>query len=319
MYFKKNDIIKKNTVKSIKNISIFEQIQNYLKMIKFSHTIFALPFAGIALIEIFYKYFIKESYLNWSLNEAIFKIIGIIICMISMRSAAMGFNRIVDRKFDALNPRTAQREIPSGKISLKHAYIFVLIFTLIFIISAFMINSLAGLLSPIAILVTFGYSYTKRITFFSHFILGFAIGIVPMAVWIALLNKIEIESIFLSLCLMFYIAGFDIIYACQDMDFDQSMKLYSIPAKFGLLKALWIARFSHIVSLVSLIVFAFLSQLNIIFAITIIIIAILFFIEHYLVKDGKTENIPIAFFNINSIISSVLFFGLLLDRFIFFY
>ncbi len=311
--------LERNDYESSKKISLLVQIENYLKMIKFSHTIFALPFAGVALIEIFYKNYIMNNTLKWTMSEIILKIIGILICMISMRSAAMGFNRIVDRKFDALNPRTSQREIPSGKISLKHAYIFVIIFTIIFIISAFLINSLAGFLSPVAILVTFGYSYTKRITFLSHFILGFAIGIVPIAVWIAILNKIEIESVLLSLSLMFYIAGFDIIYACQDINFDQSMKLYSIPAKFGLIKALLIARLSHIISLISLIFFAILSELKIIFAITILIISILFFIEHYLVKDGKTENIPIAFFNINSIISSVLFFGLLLDRIIFYY
>ncbi len=312
MNFNKNPLIKTNQNTNSK--TIFEQIQNYLKMIKFSHTIFALPFAGVALVEIIYKYYINESNLNWKIHELMIKIIGILICMISMRSAAMGFNRIVDRRFDALNPRTSQREIPTGKISLKHAIIFVAIFTIIFILSAFMINPLAGYLSPIAILLTFGYSYTKRITYLSHFILGFAIGIVPMAVWIALLNTIEIESFFLSLCLMFYIAGFDILYACQDIDFDQFMKLYSIPAKFGLVKALWIARFSHFISVISLIIFAILSKLNIIFAITIGIIAILFFIEHYLVKDGKMEKIPIAFFNVNSIISTVLFFGLLLDR-----
>ncbi|GIX42143.1 MAG: 4-hydroxybenzoate octaprenyltransferase [Leptospiraceae bacterium] len=299
------------------NKSLLEIIESYLRMIKFSHSIFALPFAGIAVIEVLYKYYFKHSVLNWTKEELIIKVIGIIICMVSMRSAAMGFNRIVDREFDAKNPRTSQREIPAGKISLSNAKLFVVIFTIIFIISAFIINPLAGYLSPIVVLVTFGYSYTKRITFLCHFILGFAIGIAPIAVWVALLNKIEIVSLFLGASLMFYIAGFDILYACQDIEFDKKTNLYSIPAKFGIKKAMWIARISHFISLIFLIFFSYYSKLNIIFYITVFMVGILFFIEHYLVRGGRIENIPIAFFHINSIISTILFFGLLLDRIIF--
>ena len=301
-----------------KIIQIFSSIESYLRMIKFSHTIFALPFAGIAVVEILYKYYFKNFILNWTLEELILKIIGILLCMISMRSAAMGFNRIVDREFDAKNPRTSNREIPSGKISLKKAKIFVIIFTIIFILSAFLINTLAGFLSPIVVLITFGYSYTKRMTFLCHFILGFAIGLAPSAVWVALLSKIELEALFLSGALMFYIAGFDILYACQDIEFDKKENLYSIPSRFGLNNALWVARISHVLSLIFLILFSDTSNVNRIFYFTIFMVAILFFIEHYLVKGGRIEKIPIAFFNINSIISTILFFGLLLDRMIFF-
>jgi 4-hydroxybenzoate polyprenyltransferase len=298
--------------------TIFLVIKNYLRMIKFSHTIFALPFAGIAVVEILYQNYFKNPILNWTKQETLIKILGILLCMISMRSAAMGFNRIVDREYDAMNPRTSLREIPSGKISLKNAKIFVVLFSIIFILSAFLINPLAGYLSPIAIAITFGYSYTKRITFLCHFILGFAIGIAPIGVWIALLGKIELPAIFLSGALMFYIAGFDILYACQDIEFDKKTNLYSIPSKYGIDKAMWIARISHFISLIFLLLFSYYNQLNVIFNLTILIVAVLFFLEHYIVRGGRIENIPIAFFNINSIISSVLFFGLLLDRFILF-
>ncbi len=301
-----------------KIFQLFSSIESYLRMIKFSHTIFALPFAGIALVEILYKYYFKNFILNWTLEELILKILGILFCMISMRSAAMGFNRIVDREFDAKNPRTSNREIPSGKISLKKAKIFVVIFTIIFILSAFLINTLAGFLSPIVVLITFGYSYTKRMTFLCHFILGFAIGLAPSAVWVALLSKIDLGALFLSGTLMFYIAGFDILYACQDIEFDKKENLYSIPSRFDLNTALWIARFSHVISLIFLILFSIISNVHSIFYSTIVLVAVLFFIEHYLVRGGRIEKIPIAFFNINSIISTILFFGLLLDRMIFF-
>lgn len=294
--------------------SIFINIQNYLRMIKFSHSIFALPFAAVAVLEVFYwNYFNSQTLQFLTKEEALIKIIGILICMVSMRSAAMGFNRIVDWKFDKENPRTKNREIPSGKIPLKNAKIFTIIFSIIFILSAFIINPLAGYLSPIAILITFSYSYTKRFTYLCHFILGFAIGIAPIAVWIALTNTISLESILLGLILMFYISGFDILYSIMDIDFDRSKNLYSIPSRFGLVFALWIARISHLFSFLFMIFLGILFQLKSIYFLTVGIIGILYFYEHYLVQKNL-KNIPIAFFNINSIISSVLFFGLLLDR-----
>ncbi|MCS7205365.1 MAG: putative 4-hydroxybenzoate polyprenyltransferase [Leptospiraceae bacterium] len=298
--------------------SLMEILQNYLQMIKFSHTIFALPFAGIALVEILYWNYFKENHLQWSLQDTLIKTFGIIMCMITLRSAAMGFNRIVDRKFDALNPRTSNREIPSGKISLNEAYAFVLISSVLFILFAFLINPIAGFLSPIVVFLTFFYSFTKRFTFLCHYILGFAIGLAPMAVSVALLSKIELYTVLLSLALMFYIAGFDILYACQDYEFDQKMNLHSIPVKLGISKALIVARVNHVLSFLFLLGFYFTRSLNLIFLITILIVGFLFFFEHFLVRGGRLEKIPVAFFHVNSVISSVLFFGLLLDRWLFF-
>ncbi len=299
-------------------MKIIKFTTKYLKMIKFSHTIFALPFAGIALIEIIYKYYLKTKILNWNITELTTKILEIFVCMISLRSAAMGFNRLVDAEFDAKNPRTASREIPTKQISKRSVKIFILLFIIIFVISAFMINPLAGYLSPFVIFITFGYSYTKRFTFSSHYVLGFAIGLAPSAVWIALMNRVEFESLLFSSVLMFYIAGFDILYACMDIEFDKKENLNSIPQRFGLKKALWISRITHLISYLFLILIFFEENLNLIFLATILIVGILLFYEHYLVRGGRIENIPIAFFNVNSIISTILFFGLLLDRLIFY-
>lgn len=296
---------------------IYTTIYNYLTMIKFSHTIFALPFAGIVLIEVFYWNYYKESKLSFSTSEIFYKVVGIIICMISLRSAAMGFNRIVDWKYDKENPRTKQREIPTGKISLRNATIFVLLFTLIFVVSAFFINPLAGFLSPLAILITFGYSYTKRFTYLCHYVLGFAIGLAPIAVWIALTNSVVFEAIMISIALMFYISGFDILYSIMDIDFDRKNGLFSIASYFGVSTSLWIARINHLISFLSMVGLGIIFKLNIIYFVSVMLIFILFFIEHYLVQKNL-KNIPIAFFNINSLVSTILFFGLLLDR-IFFY
>lgn len=283
-------------------------------MIKFSHSIFALPFAAVAVLEVFYWNYFKSQTLQFlTIKEILIKIIGILICMVSMRSAAMGFNRIVDWKLDKENLRTKNREIPSGKIPLKSAKIFTLVFSIIFIFSAFIINPTAGYLSPIAIFITFGYSYTKRFTYLCHFILGFAIGIAPIAVWIVLTNTISFESILLGLILMFYISGFDILYSIMDIDFDRSKKLYSIPSRFGLNSALWISRISHFFSFLFMILLGIFFQLKAIYFFSVGGIGILYFYEHYIVQKNL-KNIPIAFFNINSIISTVLFFGLLLDR-----
>lgn len=297
--------------------TLFQQVRNYLRMIKFSHSLFALPFAGVAVIEILYWHFWKHKTVVWSETEIAGKIAGIVICMVSLRSAAMGFNRIVDSEFDKLNPRTAGREIPKGIIKKKNAWIFVIISALIFVASAFLINPLAGYLSPLAVLVTFFYSYTKRFTYLCHFLLGFAIGLAPVAVSIALISSVTLPVILLSLALMFYIAGFDIIYACQDYEFDKAMKLYSLPSKFGIAAALTVAKWSHVLSFLFLVLFAMISQLNLIFYLTVLAVGMLFIYEHYLVRGGNLQNIPFAFFHVNSTISVVLFTGLLLDRLVY--
>ncbi len=297
--------------------SFYITLQNYLRMIKFSHTIFALPFAGIAVVEVYYWNIDKDSKLFYT-SEIVYKVLGVLVCMVSLRSAAMGFNRIVDWKFDKENPRTKNREIPSGKISLRNASIFVILFSIIFVLSAFLINPLAGILSPIAILITFGYSYTKRFTYLCHYILGFAIGLAPIGVWIALTSSISIEAILISIALWFYIAGFDILYSIMDIEFDQKKDLFSIPSRFGIPISLWIARINHMISFIAMIGLGIMFQFKWIYFIAIVVVLFLFLIEHYLVQKSL-NNIPIAFFHINSFISTILFFGLLFDRILFHY
>ena len=290
---------------------MLEQINHYLRMIKFAHTIFALPFAGIALVQA-----LPGSGL---LNHGLFYpalwllIFQVLIAMVSLRSAAMGFNRIVDRKFDAENPRTAGREIPRGLVSLSRAILFVGVSLGIFILDAFWIGSLPGKLSPVAIALVLFYSYTKRFTLAAHFFLGAGIGLAPLATWIAVRNEFALLPALWSLGLMFYIAGFDILYSCQDADFDRSRGLHSIPSRLGIPTALWIARITHLVALGFFFRASLLSRGGPVLYLTLLLVSVLFAVEHALVRPGKLEHIPIAFFHINASISSILFLGLLGD------
>lgn len=283
-------------------------------MIKFAHTIFALPFAGIAvLIALPASDLLSDGRPNAAFYWMMLKIL---ICMVALRSAAMGFNRLVDRDIDAANPRTAGREIPSGKLAATTVGLLVIGFTLVFIATAFWINTLCGLLAPAAVLLVLGYSYTKRFTFLCHFFLGLAIGVAPTAAYIAILGRVDAAPLLWSAGLMFYIAGFDILYACQDADFDRASGLHSLPARFGVPAALWTARVAHVVALVLFLAAGRFSGTGPAFAATAVLVALLFLAEHLLVRPGRLERIPIAFFHVNASISSVLFLGLLVDRLI---
>lgn len=288
-------------------MNFFQLINDYGKMVKFSHTIFALPFAGLSLILA-----LESTQHN---KDTILRLIGLIIlCMISARSAAMGFNRYADRDIDALNPRTKNREIPAGKISANAVLFFVILSSIVFIGSCYFINSLSFYLSFPALFLILFYSLSKRFTFFCHYILGLAIGIAPTGAWVALTDTISILPLLWSFGLMLHIAGFDLLYASQDVDFDRANHLHSIPARFGITKAFWIARITHVFSF-SLFVYAgFYAQLSWIYFTFLGIVGILFIIEHYLARPDDLSRIPIAFFNVNAAISIVLFLGTLIDR-----
>ncbi|MCB1169641.1 MAG: putative 4-hydroxybenzoate polyprenyltransferase [Leptospiraceae bacterium] len=291
---------------------LLQTARDYLGMIKFSHSIFALPFAGIGIVEVL-------SWEGFSIPQTtvlIHRILACLVCMVSLRSAAMGFNRIVDRHFDAANPRTATREIPSGKIPLSSAILFTSIALIIFVLAAFSMGMLVGWLSFAAIAFVLGYSWTKRFTYLCHFFLGLAIGLVPSAVWIAFSGTLDWIAVYWSLGLALYIAGFDIIYSCQDADFDRSRGLHSLPARLGVNNALWMARLSHVLALACFLRAGLEAGNGLVFFLGLIVVAGLFFYEHYLVRGGREENIPLAFFNINAYVSSVLFVILLADRWI---
>ncbi|MCU0238617.1 MAG: putative 4-hydroxybenzoate polyprenyltransferase, partial [Pyrinomonadaceae bacterium] len=221
--------------------SFWTKLKTTLEMIKFEHTLFALPFAFLGAI------LAADGLPTWQ------QILWITVAMFGARSAAMTFNRIIDRKFDAENPRTANREIPSGKLSLNFAITFLIVSIILFEIASYQLNWLTFALSPIALLSVLGYSYAKRFTSFAHLILGWALAISPTAAWIAVRGAIDdITPIFLSLIVMMWTAGFDVMYACQDFEFDKKAGLRSIPARFGIAQSLWIARMFHLQAFVVL-------------------------------------------------------------------
>ena len=286
-------------------------------MIKFSHTIFALPLAGIAFVQALdYRSLEYPSlYDNNDPPTLLILLLQVLLCMLFLRSSAMAFNRLVDRKYDAANPRTAKRELPQGRLSPRQVLYFAGLSALFFVITAASINQLTGLLALPALALVYTYSYTKRFTYLSHFILGLAIGLAPSAAWIAVLEKIDILPLLWSVALLFYIAGFDILYACQDYDFDRKNRLYSLPASYGIGTALWIARGCHFLALLFFIFAGLEEHSRAIFYLSVFCVAVLFLIEHILVRPQALQHIPIAFFHINASISTVLFVGVCLETY----
>jgi len=279
-----------------------EKILTYGRMIKFSHTIFALPFAMSAVV------------LAWENHSpSVWDFIWILLAMVGARSAAMGFNRIVDADVDLKNKRTAIREIPSGLLSKKESVFFVVLSSLIFIVSSAMLSSLCFLLSfPVLFFLMF-YSYTKRFTQYCHLFLGFAISLAPVGAWVAITGTLSWGIAFLSLGLLTYIAGFDILYACQDIDFDREEGLFSLPSKIGPEKAMLISSILHATTFIFLLAMHIVFVMHPVFLGFLAIIGILLIAEHRLVKPDDLTHINIAFFHINSVISLLLFVGVLVQ------
>ena len=273
------------------------------KMIKFSHTLFALPFALSAVVLAHRQHPITLTVLFW-----------IIVAMVGARSAAMGFNRIVDAKFDAKNPRTVDRAIPSGSMSLRSAGLFVVLFSVLFIFSAAMISKLCLILSIPVLVILLSYSFTKRFTWFSHLYLGFSISLAPMGAWIAVAGTLNWSVLWLSLALLTYIAGFDILYACQDREFDKKTGLFSVPAVFGVRTAFNMSALLHVLSFVFFVLVFISFDMGVIYFGALVVIAVLFMVEHKLVSPHDLANIRIAFFHVNSLISIILFLGIFFDQ-----
>jgi len=282
---------------------LLERILTYGRMIKFSHTVFALPFALSAVILAQRQHQMHVSDIFW-----------ILLAMIGARSSAMGFNRIADARLDAKNPRTSIRAIPSGRLSLSSAILFVIFFSGLFIFASAMLGKLCFYLSFPILVVLFSYSYTKRFTWLSHIYLGFAISLAPAGAWIALAKSFSWSILILSFALMTYIAGFDILYACQDIEFDKDEGLFSIPAHFGVKKALIIASIIHFASFCFFFLIYIVFDMNLMYFFAVAIIGILLIIEHKLVKPDDLSNVNFAFFHVNSLISITLFLGILADE-----
>jgi len=270
--------------------------------IKIQHTVFALPFAVISA-------FIAAG----GLPETE-KLAWIMVCMLGARSAAMAFNRIIDARFDAKNPRTQGRALPSGRVDENSYWLFLIAFSLVFIFSAGMLNQLALYLSPLALIIIFFYSLTKRFTVYSHIWLGLAISIAPVGAWVAIREEISFVSLLLGTAVVFWLVGFDILYSCMDVEFDRENNLKSIPQRFGVEKALRIAFVSHGLMILFLaVLFQFVDELGILYSGGVIIVAGLLIYEHSLVRPDDLSKINIAFFNMNGIISIGLMFFVIAD------
>ena len=275
----------------------FAKIRDYMGLVKFSHTIFAMPFALMAFV---FALKTANVQFSWIL---LLQIVG---CMVFARNVAMGFNRWTDWKIDRDNPRTASREIPAGKISPKSAMIFVVINALLFIATSLSINLLNAILSPVALAVVMFYSYCKRFTSLAHIVLGLSLGIAPSAAYIATTGTLTFAPCLISLLVLTWCGGFDIIYALQDLDFDRKSGLHSIPVRFGVKGALYISIALHAVSILSLILFAFCCPQGVLLWIGVALFSLCIIVEHILVTPTKQRSIGIAFGTLNGIASLTL-------------
>ncbi|BBB32173.1 4-hydroxybenzoate octaprenyltransferase [Thermotomaculum hydrothermale] len=272
-----------------------------LRMIKIEHTVFALPFALLGMI------FAAKGIPDLKTFTLV------ILCTLFARNAAMAFNRYLDADIDAKNPRTKDRSIPAGRLSRFFVLVFVIVNSILFIGTTYFLNSLAFKLSPIAIFIVLFYSYTKRFTSFSHLVLGLADGIAPAGGWIAVTGKFDFKIIFLSLAVMLWVAGFDIFYSLQDIEFDRSEGLYSLPSRIGVKKALYISRFFHFIVVVCLFYFGYIVKAGMWYWIGLSIASLLLFYEHTLVKENDLSKIDQAFFTVNGFFSVIILIFATLD------
>ncbi|MEK7449019.1 MAG: UbiA-like polyprenyltransferase [Planctomycetota bacterium] len=280
---------------------MLQKLALILKAIKFEHTVFALPFAVISV------FFASDGWPEW-------RILGwLLAAMISARSAAMGFNRLVDFKYDTANPRTRLWPVSQGQISRLTMGIFTLSMVLLFILSAAQLNPLTFSLSPIALAIIMGYSYSKRFTALTHFWLGACLAMAPVGAWLAIKGQFNIFPLMLGAAVTCWTAGFDIIYATQDMEFDRSRNLHSIPAKFGITPALKISAGLHLLMLLILISLIPLFYLGLPYLIGWCLIAGLIIYEHALVKPDNLQKVNQAFFNVNAVVSLVLMITCLIE------
>jgi len=279
------------------------RIRTVLEMIKFEHSVFALPFAltGALLAA-------RATEHGW---PSVRQIAWIIVAMVAARSAAMTINRIVDLRYDKENPRTKMRALATGALSVSFAWIFTLAAMGVFFVAAWQLNPLAAKLAPVALAILFFYSYTKRFTHWSHLFLGFALGISPAAAWIAITGSLDSRMLILCAAVTLWVGGFDVLYACQDVQFDEEAGLYSVPKRFGVAKALWIARGMHVGVVILL------SWLAASFGLPwpawagVVVVAGLLGYEHSLVKANDLSKLNAAFFTVNGYISMLflLFWG----------
>jgi 4-hydroxybenzoate polyprenyltransferase len=291
-------------------MTVTQRLRITLEMIKIEHTLFALPFAflGAALAA---RDVPSQPATFW-----VSKLLWITVAMIGARSAAMTFNRIADRQIDAANPRTAARALPAGLLDVRFAIVFTIVSAALFLLAASQLNRLTLILSPIALGSVLLYSYTKRFTSFSHFILGWCLAIAPSGAWIAIQGRLTLVPVLLSLAVLLWTAGFDVLYACQDYEFDRGVGLYSIPRRFGISAALWVARGIHALMFASLAMFFLSAHLGWLGLIGVLATGALLIYQHSIVKANDLSRLNAAFFTTNAFVSVILFVTIAADVFL---
>jgi 4-hydroxybenzoate polyprenyltransferase len=282
-------------------MAALKSIETYLRMIRFSHSVFALPFALTAAV------------IAAGGVPTAWQAFWIVAAMVGARSGAMGMNRIIDRTIDAANPRTRAREVASGKISLRAALLFSLLSFAVLVLAAWMLNPLCLRLSPLAIAIVVFYSYTKRFTWAAHFVLGAALALAPLGAWVAIRGSFDAQVLPLVLAVAFWLPGFDVLYALQDMEFDRSYGLYSIPSRFGTRASLFLARALHGLSLLCLYLTGAVFGLGLLYWLGMLAVTGLFVYEHSIVRADDLSRLDMAFFNMNGYISVAVFVFTFLD------
>jgi 4-hydroxybenzoate polyprenyltransferase len=271
--------------------SVFDRIVIYLKMIKFEHSVFALPFAYVG------------AFLARMKTPSIANLVWITVAMVGARTFAMSLNRIIDAHIDRSNPRTADRAIPKGLLSETDVWMFAFVSLAVFLLAVFNLAPITHYLWPLVIIPFVIYPYMKRFTWASHFVLGLSLGLAPIGAWTAITNSLNIIPFAIGLAVMLWTAGFDIIYACQDIDFDRAHNLYSIPAGFGVPAGLVITRILHVLSISIFIAVGVVLQLNVIYFSGVVLVAALLLYENSLVKPDDLSSLNTAFFTVNGVIS----------------
>ncbi|TMV51287.1 4-hydroxybenzoate octaprenyltransferase [Paenibacillus mesophilus] len=284
---------------------MWNKVKIFLEMIKFEHTIFALPFAFMGAV--------LGSVVQFDALPSWAQIGWIILAMVGARSAAMGLNRLIDKAIDKKNPRTANRAIPAGLLSSLEVLLFIVISFALLFWAAANLSPLAMKLLPIAVFMTVIYSYTKRFTWACHLILGLTIALAPLGGWVAVTGSIDWTAVVLYLSVAFWTAGFDVIYACQDADYDRKEGLHSIPSRFGIARALLLARLFHVFTAVGLMCLFLMTNLSWWYLAGLVVSYVIMFYEHYIVSPNDLSKLNTAFFTMNGVLSVVVFSFTFLD------
>lgn len=299
-----------------------KQVRNYLSLIKFSHSIFALPFAVIGFF-LGFNVVNEQKILPWNINKTVdfldgaspYLLVGLLclLCMIFARSAAMAFNRYLDRNIDAKNPRTKIREIPSGIITPKNALLFTIVNSLAFVVCCYFINMLCFYLSFVALAVVLGYSYTKRFTPLCHLVLGLGLSLAPIGAYVAITNQFDVQPMLFSMVVLFWVSGFDIIYALQDEAFDRENNLKSIPVLLGKKRALLVSRAFHVIAAILILYVGYVYSLHYLYWIGAFVFCMLLIRQHSIVQYNNLSKVNMAFFTLNGIASIVFAIFVLCD------